>query len=307
LILLWKETKMEKRILGTGNNALEVSALGLGCMNFAWAYGPATNKRDAIKVIHAAIERGVTFFDTAEVYGPFLSEEIVGEALAQFRDKVVIATKFGFKVDPATRERRGLNSKSDYICPFCYLGIVIIEKLKSRFVLEIEHIGFEIHPETPEEGVDVRRVIAGTEPMYEVYEHVKSRGKEYGLNFCDIPVLPNSRKALIVGEYARQAGKNEEFTKEIFKAYFEECLDIGKEEVIFETAKRVGLSEQEVKDALENNLHKKILAENCANAGKLYVWSVPTFIINDSYRITGAQSEQTFNELFEKINKQSIK
>jgi predicted DsbA family dithiol-disulfide isomerase len=196
---------------------------------------------------------------------------------------------------------------SDYICPFCYLGIVIIEKLKSRFDIEIEHIGIEIHPETPEEGVDVRRLIAETDPMYEMYEHVKSRGKEYGLNFCDVPVLPNSRKALIVGEYARQAGKNEEFTTEIFKAYLEECFDIGKEEVIFEIAKRVGLSEQEVKDALKNTLYQKSLAENCANAGKLDVWSVPTFIINDSYRITGAQSEQTFKELFEKINKQSIK
>ncbi len=92
---------MEKRTLG--KSGLEVSAIGLGCMNFAWAYGPATNKQDAIKVIHAAIERGVTFFDTAEVYGPFLTEEIVGEALAPFRDKVVIATKFGFEVDPITK------------------------------------------------------------------------------------------------------------------------------------------------------------------------------------------------------------
>ena len=106
---------MQKRILGTGNYALEVSALGLGCMDFAWAYGPATSKQDAIKVINTAYERGVTFFDTAEVYGPFLSEEIVGEALAPVREKVVIATKFGFEVDPVTKERRGLNSKPDYI------------------------------------------------------------------------------------------------------------------------------------------------------------------------------------------------
>ncbi len=94
---------------------LEVSALGLGCMNFAWAYGPPTDRKHAIKVIRAAYERGVTFFDTAEVYGPFLSEEMVGEALAPVRDRVVIATKFGFEVDPATKQRRGLNSRPDYI------------------------------------------------------------------------------------------------------------------------------------------------------------------------------------------------
>jgi aryl-alcohol dehydrogenase-like predicted oxidoreductase len=104
---------MEKRKLG--KSGLEVSALGLGCMNFAWAYGPPTDRQHAINVIRAAYERGVTFFDTAEVYGPFVSEEIVGEALAPIRDHVVIATKFGFEVDPNTKQRRGLNSRPEYI------------------------------------------------------------------------------------------------------------------------------------------------------------------------------------------------
>jgi aryl-alcohol dehydrogenase-like predicted oxidoreductase len=94
--------------------SLEVSALGLGCMNVAWAYGPPTTKEDAIELIRAAYNRGVTFFDTAEVYGPFISEEFVGEALAPFRDRVVIATKFGFEVTPSG-ERRGLNSRPEYI------------------------------------------------------------------------------------------------------------------------------------------------------------------------------------------------
>lgn len=86
---------MEKRILG--NSGLEVSALGLGCMGLSFGYGPAAEKQEAIKLIRAAYERGVTFFDTAEAYGPYLNEELLGEALAPFRDKVVIATKFGFK------------------------------------------------------------------------------------------------------------------------------------------------------------------------------------------------------------------
>src|ERR1700690_3278592 len=85
---------MQKRRLGKNN--LEVSALGLGCMGMSFSYGPPKDKKEMTELLHAAVERGVTFFDTAEVYGPFLNEELVGEALAPFRGKVVIATKFGF-------------------------------------------------------------------------------------------------------------------------------------------------------------------------------------------------------------------
>jgi aryl-alcohol dehydrogenase-like predicted oxidoreductase len=88
---------MQKRTLGT--SGLEVSALGLGCMGLSFGYGPATEKSEAIQLIRAAFERGITFFDTAEVYGPFTNEELLGEAVAPFRDQVVIATKFGFKID----------------------------------------------------------------------------------------------------------------------------------------------------------------------------------------------------------------
>ncbi len=90
---------VQKRKLGSSN--LEVSALGLGCMGMSYGYGPAVDKKDGISLIRAAVERGVTFFDTAEVYGPFTNEELVGEALAPFRDQVVIATKFGWEANPA--------------------------------------------------------------------------------------------------------------------------------------------------------------------------------------------------------------
>ena len=90
---------MQKRKLGNGN--LEVSAIGLGCMGMSFNLGPAMDKKDGISLIRAAVERGVTFFDTAEIYGPFTNEELVGEALAPFRDKVVIATKFGWEANPA--------------------------------------------------------------------------------------------------------------------------------------------------------------------------------------------------------------
>ena len=104
---------MQKRKLGKSN--LEVSALGLGCMGMSFGYGPAGDKQEMISVIRAAVERGVTFFDTAEVYGPFTNEELVGEALAPFREQVVIATKFGFKLDPTTGKQAGLDSRPEHI------------------------------------------------------------------------------------------------------------------------------------------------------------------------------------------------
>jgi aryl-alcohol dehydrogenase-like predicted oxidoreductase len=104
---------MKKRKLGRSN--LEVSALGLGCMGLSFGYGPAVEKQHGISLIRAAVERGVTFFDTAEVYGPFTNEELVGEALAPFRKQVAIATKFGFKLDPETGKQAGLDSRPAHI------------------------------------------------------------------------------------------------------------------------------------------------------------------------------------------------
>ena len=104
---------MQKRKLGKSN--LEVSAIGLGCMGLSFGYGPAVDKQQGISLIRAALERGVTFFDTAEVYGPFTNEELVGEALAPFRAQVVIATKFGFKIDSTSGKQVGLDSRPEHI------------------------------------------------------------------------------------------------------------------------------------------------------------------------------------------------
>src|SRR5271169_1765513 len=105
---------MQKRMLG--KSGLEVSALGFGCMGLSFGLGPATEKQEAIKVIRAAVEGGVTFFDTAEVYGPLVNEELVGEALAPFRGKVVIATKFGWEANPDDGGKwNGLNSRPEHI------------------------------------------------------------------------------------------------------------------------------------------------------------------------------------------------
>src|SRR5690349_15132605 len=105
---------MRKRKLGKSN--LEVSAVGLGCMGMSFSYGPPKDTKEMTSLLHAAVERGVTFFDTAEVYGPFTNEELVGEALAPFRGQVVIATKFGWKIDPkAARGLGGLDSRPEHI------------------------------------------------------------------------------------------------------------------------------------------------------------------------------------------------
>ena len=105
---------MQKRELGKSN--LEVSAIGLGCMGMSFSYGPPKDKQEMIALLRAAVDRGVTFFDTAEVYGPYTNEELVGEALSPLRDQVVIATKFGWKIDPkAERSLAGLDSRPEHI------------------------------------------------------------------------------------------------------------------------------------------------------------------------------------------------
>src|ERR1035437_4478852 len=109
---------MQKRKLG--KSGLEVSALGLGCMGMSCSYGPPKDKREMTTLLRAAVERGITFFDTADVYGPFMNEELVGEALAAFRDQLVIATKFGFDLSPdfdlrGVKGLPGLNSRSEQI------------------------------------------------------------------------------------------------------------------------------------------------------------------------------------------------
>src|SRR6266700_2373192 len=111
IVLNLRGGNMQKRTLG--NRGLEVSAIGLGCMGLTYGYGPAVDKQVGLSLIRSAVEQGVTFFDTAEVYGPFTNEELVGEALAPFRDKVVIATKFGFDCDAG--KQGGLNSQPEHI------------------------------------------------------------------------------------------------------------------------------------------------------------------------------------------------
>jgi aryl-alcohol dehydrogenase-like predicted oxidoreductase len=134
---------MEKRKLGS--SGLEVSAIGLGCMGLSFGYGPATDKQEGIRLIRAAVERGVTFFDTAEAYGPFINEELVGEALAPVRDEVVIATKFGFEEGVP---QKGQNSRPEHVRAVAEASL---KRLRTdRIDLFYQH---RVDPEVPIEDV----------------------------------------------------------------------------------------------------------------------------------------------------------
>jgi aryl-alcohol dehydrogenase-like predicted oxidoreductase len=137
---------MKKRKLGKSD--LEVSAIGLGCMGMSFGYGPPKDKQEMIALLRAAVERGVTFFDTAEVYGPFANEELVGEGLGPFRDQVVIATKFGFKLDPKSGRSIGVDSRPEHIKEVAEASL---KRLKTDVIdLFYQH---RVDPEVPIEDV----------------------------------------------------------------------------------------------------------------------------------------------------------
>jgi aryl-alcohol dehydrogenase-like predicted oxidoreductase len=163
-----------------GKSGLEVSAIGLGCMGMSFGYGPPKDKRDMISVLHAAVERGVTLFDTAEVYGPFTNEELVGEGLAPFRERVVIATKFGFKLDPTSGRSIGVDSRPEHIKEVAEASL---KRLRTDVIdLFYQH---RVDPEVPIEDV------AGA--VKELIEQGKV--KHFGLSEAGVPTI---RRAHVV-------------------------------------------------------------------------------------------------------------
>lgn len=170
---------MQKRKLGKSN--LEVSALGLGCMGMSFGYGPAGEKKEMISVIRSAIEQGVTFFDTAEVYGPFTNEELVGEALAPFRKQVVIATKFGFDCDSG--KQGGLNSRPGHIKQ-------VVEASLKRLKTDVIDLLYQhrVDPDVPIEDV------AGT--VKELIEQGKV--KHFGLSEAGVQTIRRAHAVLPV-------------------------------------------------------------------------------------------------------------
>jgi aryl-alcohol dehydrogenase-like predicted oxidoreductase len=168
---------MKKRYLGKSN--LEVSAIGLGCMGLSYGYGPAVDKQEGMSLIRSAFEHGVTFFDTAEAYGPFANEELVGEALAPFRGQVVIATKFGFKFDPNTGKMAGLDSRPGHIKDVAEASL---KRLKTDVIdLFYQH---RVDPNVPIEDV------AGT--LKELIQQGKV--KHFGLSEAGVQTIRRAHK-----------------------------------------------------------------------------------------------------------------
>ncbi|WP_125141567.1 DsbA family oxidoreductase [Clostridium transplantifaecale] len=188
---------------------------------------------------------------------------------------------------------------TDYICPWCYLGDAVVKNLKEDYDIEIDHIGFELHPDTAPEGNDLLKQFPGSDEMF---DYLRERGKKYGLSFAHLTVLPNSRKALLVGEYAKEIGKNEAFVSAMWQAYFKDGKNIGEDQVIVDTAGKVGITEAEVHAAFHNKKYAEALENNMREGIKYGVDSVPTFIIEEQVKVVGARSEDIFKKALEELN-----
>ncbi len=187
---------------------------------------------------------------------------------------------------------------TDYICPWCYLGDAVVKNLSDQYDFEIEHIGFELHPDTAPEGNDILEQFPGSNEMF---AGLRDRGKPYGLSFDQITILPNSQKALLVGEYAKEIGKGEEYILEMWKAYFGSNANIGEHQVIVDTAAKVGITETEVDAAIASEKYRSSLDRNTQECYRYGINSVPTFIIDEKYKVVGAQGEDVFRRVFDEL------
>lgn len=187
---------------------------------------------------------------------------------------------------------------SDYMCAWCYLADAMLNSLKDQYDFAVEHIGFELHEGTPENGEDMNRNHPGTP---QTIAYINQQGRKYGLHLCDLPVLANTKKALTVGEYAKERGKGEAYVHAMWKAYMVDGKNISLVSEIENAAQAVGISAQEVKHALEDSRYAESLKKNMEAGWSYGVNSVPTFIVNEEYKVTGAQQPEVFAEIFEEI------
>ncbi len=167
-----------------------------------------------------------------------------------------------------------------------------------RYDIEIEHVAFEIHPETPQEGVNLYERIPGAK---QGLAQLRERGKPLGLTFGDIEIMSNTKKALLVGEYAKEKGVSGAYSKAMFQAYFADARDIGNEDIILDIAKSVGLDQEGATAAFTSAAYEAILEENLRLGHELNIRSVPTFIVNDEVMVVGSQPEAAFVQVFDQL------
>lgn len=189
---------------------------------------------------------------------------------------------------------------SDYICPFCHIGDGILEILAKEYEMTVERVGMEIHPETPDEGVqlDVR---FGKDRLAISLEYLQNISRTHGIPFNPIYHMPNSHNALEAAEFARDHQAHEQFHKAIMHAYFVDGKDIGNIEILKEIAESVGLNVESMVKALEIRHYEDRLSSDLRMARQLGIHSTPTFVINDAFVITGAQPLENFKSAFDEI------
>ena len=190
---------------------------------------------------------------------------------------------------------------SDYIWPFCYIGKGIVDRLKKEYAIDDKWVSYELHPETPPAGMLLSERFKGYD-LSSFYEQLRKRGKEVGVVFgTHTLLLSNSRLALMASEYARDLGKYDSFHQNIFHAYFTEGLDIGNLKVIADVAKKSGLDEKETLSAVRDDRYASRLNETRKEASLIGLTGVPLFIIENKYKMVGAQPIETFRDLLDKI------
>jgi predicted DsbA family dithiol-disulfide isomerase len=174
--------------------------------------------------------------------------------------------------------------------------------LKKEYAINDNWVSFELHPETPPTGMLLSERFKGYD-LSSFYDQLRSRGKEVGVVFGDLTVLSNSRLALMASEYARDLGRYDSFHENMFHAYFTEGLDIGKEDVIADVAKKSDLDEKETLSAVRDGRYASRLNEIRKEGQLIGLTGVPLFVIENKYQITGAQPIETFRDLLDKTIK----
>ncbi len=195
-----------------------------------------------------------------------------------------------------TQKKLKVVAYSDYICPFCYIGYHRIEKLKEKFDFDLEWQPFEIHPETPKNGVSLSKLPIPRDYLEMVMSNVMQLAKEDGLTFKLTDKLPNSRMALFISEFARKKGKYDEFHELVLEKYWKEGKDIGDLSFLLELAESIGLNRDEVLAFIETDEPQNRLKDALRELSKHMINGVPTFIIGNRM-VVGAQSYETFEKV----------
>ncbi|HEY6394059.1 MAG TPA: DsbA family oxidoreductase [Candidatus Binataceae bacterium] len=185
---------------------------------------------------------------------------------------------------------------SDFVCPFCYIGFEVIRKLKPEFSFDLEWRGFQIHPEWPAEGIPAEKMIGNAEARRAAWNRIAAMADAIELKMKPPERLTNSRSALLVAEYAKDAGKGEAFEQKVYRAYFEQDVNIGDRDELIRLASEVGLDAPGTGGALDSQKYELRLKNNALAAHQRGVDGVPTFFIGE-YPLVGAQSIETMRQI----------